>query len=74
MTQAKLIFVVDDDPSAREGLTRLMRTAGYDVQGFASAYIKTFYLLKKSLKNGWRTENNLKMEERIIACFRNTKI
>jgi two-component system response regulator TtrR len=28
---------VDDDPSARKGLTRLLRTAGYDVHEFESA-------------------------------------
>jgi FixJ family two-component response regulator len=31
------IFVVDDDPSVRKALTRLVRSAGYDVQAFASA-------------------------------------
>ena len=31
------IFVVDDDASARNGLARLLRTAGYDVSDFASA-------------------------------------
>jgi two-component system response regulator FixJ len=31
------IYVVDDDPSARKGLTRLLRTAGHDVRDFASA-------------------------------------
>jgi FixJ family two-component response regulator len=33
----KCVFVVDDDPSARKGLTRLLRTSGYDVRDFASA-------------------------------------
>ncbi len=28
---------MDDDPSARKGLTRLLRTAGHDVRDFASA-------------------------------------
>jgi FixJ family two-component response regulator len=32
-----LIYVVDDDPSARRGLTRLLRVAGHDVSDFASA-------------------------------------
>ena len=37
MTKENIIFVVDDDSSARKGLARLMRTAGYDVREFASA-------------------------------------
>jgi FixJ family two-component response regulator len=32
------VFVVDDDPSVRKALTRLMRSAGYDVTTFASAH------------------------------------
>ena len=31
------VFVVDDDASARNGLVRLLRAAGYEVQSFASA-------------------------------------
>ena len=31
------VFVVDDDPSARNGIARLLRTAGYNVLTFASA-------------------------------------
>ena len=31
------IFVVDDDPSVRRGLERLLRVAGYRVETFASA-------------------------------------
>jgi len=31
------VFVVDDDSSARNGLARLLRTAGHDVRAFASA-------------------------------------
>jgi FixJ family two-component response regulator len=37
MTHASLIYLVDDDPSARRGLVRLFRTAGYDVQAYATA-------------------------------------
>ncbi|MHC4071434.1 MAG: response regulator transcription factor [Planctomycetota bacterium] len=37
MRFATHVFVVDDDPSARNGLVRLLRTAGSDVRGFASA-------------------------------------
>ena len=37
MSQGTWVFVVDDDPSARNGLTRLLRTAGYEVKVFASA-------------------------------------
>ncbi len=36
MTSVNCVFVVDDDPSARIGLARLIRTAGYDVRDFAS--------------------------------------
>jgi FixJ family two-component response regulator len=35
-TQA-IVFVVDDDPSVREALARLIRSAGLKVEGFASA-------------------------------------
>jgi FixJ family two-component response regulator len=31
------VFVVDDDPSIRKALTRLIKSAGYDVTTFASA-------------------------------------
>ena len=31
------VFVVDDDPSVRKGLGRLLKSAGYDVELFASA-------------------------------------
>ena len=31
------VFLVDDDASVRRALTRLIRSAGYDVQAFASA-------------------------------------
>ena len=36
MTSTACVFVVDDDPSARNGLVRLLRTAGRDVRAFAS--------------------------------------
>ena len=32
-----VIFIVDDDPSVRKSLTRVMTSAGYAVQAFASA-------------------------------------
>lgn len=32
-----MVFLVDDDASVRKALTRLIRSAGYDVQAFASA-------------------------------------
>ena len=32
-----LVFVVDDDPSVRRGLTRLLLSAGYCVEAFSSA-------------------------------------
>ena len=34
---APLVFVVDDDPSVRRSLTRLLASAGYTVEAFASA-------------------------------------
>jgi FixJ family two-component response regulator len=37
MTRTNYVFIVDDDPSARSGLTRLLRTAGHDVRNFATA-------------------------------------
>ncbi len=36
-TPAAVIFVVDDDPSVRKSLTRVMTSAGYAVEAFASA-------------------------------------
>ena len=35
--QTPTVFIVDDDPSARRGLARLARTAGFTVEAFASA-------------------------------------
>ena len=37
MVIPRRMFVVDDDPSARNGLVRLLRTAGHDTRGFGSA-------------------------------------
>jgi FixJ family two-component response regulator len=37
MTAPHTVFLVDDDASVRKALTRLIRSAGYDVQAFASA-------------------------------------
>jgi FixJ family two-component response regulator len=34
---APMVFVVDDDPSVRRSLTRLLGSAGYTVEAFASA-------------------------------------
>ena len=36
MTRMEYIFLVDDDPSARSGLARLLRAAGHEVRDFAS--------------------------------------
>jgi len=36
MTLEKCVYVVDKDPSARKGLARLVRTAGYNSREFAS--------------------------------------
>jgi FixJ family two-component response regulator len=32
------VFLVDDDPSVRKALTRLLKSAGYEVEAFASAH------------------------------------
>ena len=37
MNDSRTVFLVDDDPSVRRALTRLMRSAGYDGHAFASA-------------------------------------
>ena len=37
MTNVLSVFVVDDDDSARKGLTRLLRTANYSVRDFVSS-------------------------------------
>jgi len=37
MAVAPRVFVVDDDPSVRRSLTRLLASAGYTVEAFASA-------------------------------------
>jgi FixJ family two-component response regulator len=31
------VYVIDDDSSARKGISRLLRTAGYDVNAYSSA-------------------------------------
>jgi FixJ family two-component response regulator len=38
LTNAPVIAIVDDDPSVRRALHRLVRSAGYTVQTFASAH------------------------------------
>ncbi len=43
-----IVFLVDDDPSVRRGLDRLLRSAGHRVEVFASA--KEF--LERSLHDG----------------------
>ena len=35
--QISTVFLIDDDPSARRGLSRVIRIAGFDVTAFASA-------------------------------------
>src|SRR5688500_20121089 len=39
-----MIFIVDDDPSVRTSLTRLMRSAGHEARAFADAeaYLEAF--------------------------------
>jgi FixJ family two-component response regulator len=34
----KLVFVIDDDPSVRKGLTRLLRSVGYESEAFQSGF------------------------------------
>jgi FixJ family two-component response regulator len=51
MTNDNCIFLVDDDSSARKGLARLLRAAGYDVRDFASA--KDFLDVLGSEASGW---------------------
>jgi FixJ family two-component response regulator len=36
-TVAPMVFIVDDDPSVRKSLARLIRAAGYRIEAFASA-------------------------------------
>ena len=36
MTDMNYVFVVDDDPSARHGLVRLLSAAGQNVRNYAS--------------------------------------
>ncbi|MCU0596893.1 MAG: response regulator transcription factor [Desulfobacterota bacterium] len=39
MTEEKpIVYVVDDDPSVRKALERLLRSAGHDAKAFASAF------------------------------------
>lgn len=37
MSNDRSVYVIDDDASARNGVARLLRTAGYHVQAFGSA-------------------------------------
>jgi FixJ family two-component response regulator len=37
MTVGSVVYIIDDDLSARSGLARLLRAAGYDVHPFESA-------------------------------------
>ena len=36
-TSSPTVFLIDDDPSVRRALTRLIRAAGYEIKAFASA-------------------------------------
>jgi len=44
MTDRPTVFIVDDDPAVREGLARLVRSAGYPVECFetAGAFLETW--------------------------------
>ena len=44
------VFIIDDDPSARKGLTRLVRAAGMNAESFASA--EDFLASGKSNESG----------------------
>lgn len=47
------VFVVDDDPSARNGFARLLRTAGYNVWSFSSS-AEFLDALERALRcNSW---------------------
>jgi FixJ family two-component response regulator len=48
MSPPMSVFLVDDDASVRRALTRLIRSAGYDVQSFASA--------RAFLESEWRSQ------------------
>lgn len=37
LSSTPIVFLVDDDPSVRRALSRLIKSAGYQVRGFASA-------------------------------------
>jgi FixJ family two-component response regulator len=37
MNRSRIVFIVDDDSSVRRALTRLIKSAGYQVQAFGSA-------------------------------------
>jgi FixJ family two-component response regulator len=37
VTSAQAVVVIDDDPSVRRGIVRLLRASGFSVQSFASA-------------------------------------
>src|SRR5262249_55444908 len=37
LKRSSTVFIVDDNPSVRKALTRLVRSAGYEVKAFASA-------------------------------------
>ena len=47
------VYVVDDDPSVREALEGLLRSAGWNVAAFASA--RAFHVTsKQSVSSAWR--------------------
>ena len=47
---SRTVFLVDDDPSVRRALTRLIKSTGYDVQAFASA--RDFLECRRATDNG----------------------
>jgi FixJ family two-component response regulator len=48
MPSPSTVFLVDDDPSVRRALTRLIKSAAYDVQAFGSA--------REFLDSKWRSQ------------------
>jgi FixJ family two-component response regulator len=73
MTSENRVFVVDEDPSARKGIARLVRTANYAVRDFAST--NDFFLALRSevpgcvvLDAGMLGNSGGEMQTELKAC------